>query len=304
MAAPMILFVDDEAPVLEGYRRVLQRDFTLNTALGGEQGLAAIRTTGPYAVVVSDMRMPGMNGAEFLAEVRQKTPNTARILLTGHAELDAAIDAVNRGNILKFLTKPCKKEVLVEAINSGLEQYRAAEAEMGLIKKAQLISRSKVEWDSADLCQWDNFEGPAGLPGPSQARSDLQSRLGTDAQCFVVLIKLTTLQTVEERYGEKAAADYLNKVVQFLSGALRPSDRIFHWSRDVLMMILRRQISPSAVRMEMARLVAGSPQHLIEVDTRKIMMAISLTFDLLPIAQFSSFEAMIAAFDAKLIGQL
>ena len=70
------------------------------------------------------------------------------------------------------------------------------------------------------------------------------------------------------------------------------------------MMILRRQISPSAVRMEMARLVAGSPQHLIEVDTRKIMMAISLTFDLLPIAQFSSFEAMIAAFDAKLIGQL
>ena len=299
-----VLFVDDEAPVLDGYQRLLRRDFTVNTALGGEQGLALIRTTGPYAVVVSDMRMPGMNGAEFLAHVREKTPNTARILLTGHADLDAAIDAVNRGNIFRFLTTPCRKEVLVEAINVGLAQHHAAVAEKELIEKARLISRSKVEWDSADLCQGDKFEGPAGLPGPSQARSELKARFGNDAQCFVVLVKLTLLPTVEERYGEIAAAEYLLAAYQFLSDVLKTNDRIFHWSRDVLMMVLHRQISPSAVRMELARFLAESPQHLIEVDNRKIMMAISLTFDLLPIAQFSSFDEMLAAFSTKLVGQL
>jgi response regulator RpfG family c-di-GMP phosphodiesterase len=299
-----VLFVDDEAPVLDGYQRLLRQEFTVQTALGGEQGLAIMRTTGPYAVVVSDMRMPGMNGAEFLAHVREKAPNTIRILLTGHADFDVAIEAVNRGNIYKFLTKPCKKEVLTEAINSGLAQYRAAEADVEIIKKAQLIGRSKVEWDSADLCQWDNFEGPAGLPGPSQARSELEARFGTDAQCFVVLIKLTLLQTVETRYGEKAAADYLKKAVEFLSTSLKTNDRIFHWSRDVLMMIIRRHISPAAVRMEVTRLAGTSPQQLVEANQRQIMMATSMTFDLLPIAQFPSFNDMIAAFNAKLVSQL
>lgn len=304
MVDAKILFVDDEPQILDGYRRLLSQEFTVNTASGGVQGLAMIQASGPYAVVVSDMRMPGMNGVEFLAKVREKYPNTVRILLTGHADFEVAIDAVNRGSIFRFLTKPCKKEVLVEAINSGLAQHRAALANKELVKKAQLIGRSNVEWDSVDLCQWDNFEGPTGLPGPSQARSELEARFGTDAQCFVVLIKLTLFETVERRYGEKAAADYLKKAVQFLSGTLNSNDRIYHWSRDVLMMIIRRQISPAAVRMEITRLVAGSPQHLVEADDRKIMMAISLTYDLLPIAQFASFDTMIAAFDAKLIGQL
>ncbi len=129
-----VLFVDDEPSVLEGYKRILYKDFTVDTAVGGEAGLDSLIKLSPYAVVVSDMQMPGMNGAQFLAQVRQRSPDTVRMLLTGHADLDAAMDAVNQGNIFRFLTKPCDKEVLVKAISAGMVQYRLVMAEKELLE--------------------------------------------------------------------------------------------------------------------------------------------------------------------------
>ena len=110
MMAEKILFVDDEALALAGYERALHRDFFLSTASGGTQGLATIETNGPFAVVISDMRMPGMDGAEFLAQVRQKAPDTVRMLLTGHADLNAAISAVNEGQNLPLSDQAMRKE--------------------------------------------------------------------------------------------------------------------------------------------------------------------------------------------------
>jgi len=141
-----ILFVDDEPAVLNGYQRLLHREFDVSVASGGEQGLASIRTKGPYAVVISDMRMPGMNGAQFLAHVRQQAPDTVRMLLTGYADLTAAMDAVNEGNIFRFLTKPCEKELLVKAIETGVEQYRLVRIEKELLEKT-LIGCIKVLTD-------------------------------------------------------------------------------------------------------------------------------------------------------------
>ena len=135
-----ILFVDDEPSVLDGYKRILHREFEVDTAVGGEQGLASIRDRGPYSVVTSDMRMPGMNGAQFLAQVRQLTPDTVRMLLTGYTDLDAAMLAVNEGNIFRFLTKPCDKEVLTNAINAGLAQYRLVTAERELLENTLMGS--------------------------------------------------------------------------------------------------------------------------------------------------------------------
>jgi len=135
-----ILFVDDEPAVLDGYKRTLHHDFEVDTAEGGEQGLASIHDRGPYAVVVSDMRMPGMNGAQFLARARKKAPDTVRMLLTGYADLDAAMRAVNEGNIFRFLTKPCDKEVLTRAIDAGLAQYSLVTAEKELLENTLMGS--------------------------------------------------------------------------------------------------------------------------------------------------------------------
>jgi len=135
-----ILFVDDEPAVLDGYQRLLRREFDVSVALGGEQGLTSIRTNGPYAVVISDMRMPGLNGAQFLSLVRQKVPDTVRMLLTGYTDLNAAMDAVNEGNIFRFLTKPCDKELLVKALTTGVEQFKLITAERDLLEKTLMGS--------------------------------------------------------------------------------------------------------------------------------------------------------------------
>ncbi len=144
--ADKILFVDDEPAVLDGYKRMLHRDFEVDTAGGGRQGLAATQQHGPYSVVISDMRMPEMNGAQFFAQLRQTAPDTIRILLTGYSDLSAAMDAVNEGNIFRFLTKPCEKEVLARAITTGLVQYRLVTAEKELLENT-LMGSIKVLTD-------------------------------------------------------------------------------------------------------------------------------------------------------------
>ena len=297
-----ILFVDDEPSVLDGYKRMLHNEFLVCTAIGGEVGLAMIHNCDPYSVVISDMRMPGMNGAEFLSQVRQKSPETVRMLLTGYTDINAAIKAVNEGNIFRFLTKPCMKETLVEAIHIGLEQHRSIMTEKKLAKKAQIIEESMSE--TADICQWDNFEGPTGLPGPTQARNHLAPLFGIDTQSYVVLLKLSMLQTVEQRYGEEEAGDYLNSAAQFLVQALRPTDKLFHWGRDVLMAVVKRNISPSALRIEVDRLTQTSRGQVINVNGKSVMIACPIAFDLLPVSQFSKMDDMLTVFNAKSIGMM
>jgi ActR/RegA family two-component response regulator len=135
-----ILLVDDEPAVLAGYERTLYREFEVDTAAGGELGLQAILRGGPYAVIVSDMRMPGMSGAQFLAKARKSAPDTVRMLLTGYTDLGAAMEAVNEGNIFRFLAKPCAKDVLVAAINSGVEQNELIRSEKQLLEQTLLGS--------------------------------------------------------------------------------------------------------------------------------------------------------------------
>jgi response regulator RpfG family c-di-GMP phosphodiesterase len=134
--ADRILFVDDEQAVPDSYRRILYGKFQIDIANGAPMGLTAVKEKGPYSVVISDMRMPGMNGAEFLGLVRQSAPDTVRMLLTGYTDLEVAIEAVNRGNIFRFLTKPCEPEGLVVAIAAGLEQYRLITSERELLEKS------------------------------------------------------------------------------------------------------------------------------------------------------------------------
>ncbi|MFP5230042.1 MAG: response regulator [Acidobacteriota bacterium] len=129
-----VLFVDDEPAVLDGYRRLLGREISLTTAVGGEQGLAAMAESGPYGVVVSDMRMPGMDGARFLAAVRETAADTVRIALTGYADIDTAMHAVNEGHIFRFMTKPCSRENLLSAVQAGLRQHQLLVAEKELLQ--------------------------------------------------------------------------------------------------------------------------------------------------------------------------
>jgi response regulator RpfG family c-di-GMP phosphodiesterase len=130
-----ILFVDDDVNLLAGLKRRLRKEFNLEVAEGSAAGLNAIAREGPFAVIVADMRMPGMDGVQFLLEVKERHPNTVRMMLTGNADLQTAIEAVNQGNIFRFLTKPCPMETMAAALFAGLQQYRLIMAEKELLEK-------------------------------------------------------------------------------------------------------------------------------------------------------------------------
>jgi DNA-binding NtrC family response regulator len=130
-----VLFVDDEPNVLEGIQRSLRKQVDLQTAGSGAEGLRVLTEAGPFALVVSDMRMPTMNGAQFLAKVREQSPDTVRMILSGQADLQATIAAVNEGHIYRFLSKPCPAEQLLVAIADGLKQHRLITAEKVLLEQ-------------------------------------------------------------------------------------------------------------------------------------------------------------------------
>jgi len=133
---PRILCVDDEEQVLEALRDTLRRGFEVHTATGATAALEMLRKEpDAYAVVLSDMRMPGMFGSEFLRAARTVAPDAVRMLLTGYADVDSAIRAVNDAQLFRFLTKPCEPEQLVRACIAALAQHRLLTAERVLLEQ-------------------------------------------------------------------------------------------------------------------------------------------------------------------------
>lgn len=130
-----ILLVDDDYDVITAYKRNLRKDFDITTANSGVEGIEKIRESDPFAVVVSDFNMPKMNGIEFLKLVRKAAPDTVRVMLTGFAELDTAMEAVNQGNVFRFITKPVHTESLICTLNDCAEQHQLITSERELLDK-------------------------------------------------------------------------------------------------------------------------------------------------------------------------
>ncbi len=135
-----VLFVDDEPHFTSALQRALRHEpYRILTANSAARALEILDGE-PVDVVVSDERMPGMSGSDFLAVVRRRHPRTVRILLTGYATLDAAVKAINEGEIYRFLTKPCQAKDLSEIIRQALvirrEMEKAKEADAGSDKAA------------------------------------------------------------------------------------------------------------------------------------------------------------------------
>jgi CheY-like chemotaxis protein len=138
MATPSltpILCVDDEPLVLEGLALTLRRRYAVTTATSGAQGLACLAAQPATAVVLSDMRMPGMDGVAFLRQARQQAPDAVRLLLTGQADLEASIAAINEGQVFRFLSKPCPPPAMLAAVDAAAEQHRLVTAEKVLLEQ-------------------------------------------------------------------------------------------------------------------------------------------------------------------------
>lgn len=132
---PRLLLVDDEPNVIEGLTRRLRRDYQIFSAHDGSQALRLLEQEGEMEIIISDMRMPNMNGAQLLSEVRRWYPDMVRILLTGQADLESAIQAVNEGQIFRFLAKPCPAEIVKGVLQAAMRQHELVTAERVLLDK-------------------------------------------------------------------------------------------------------------------------------------------------------------------------
>ncbi len=126
--------MDDEQNILDTYRSSLRKRFVVDVAPGPNLGLEKVRESGPYAVVVSDLKMPGMDGITFLRKVQDVAPDTVRVMLTGHADLGSAISAVNEGAVFRFLTKPIPLDEMIRTLESAVGQYSLVVAERELLR--------------------------------------------------------------------------------------------------------------------------------------------------------------------------
>jgi response regulator RpfG family c-di-GMP phosphodiesterase len=139
MVEERILVVDDDHHLLSAFRRQLGDQFNLETASNGKEAIelarAAVDVQAPFAVALCDMRMPGMDGVETLKILREISPDTVRMMLTGNADQQTAVEAVNQGNIFRFYAKPYPLDLLGDGLRAGIEQYRLTIAERELLEK-------------------------------------------------------------------------------------------------------------------------------------------------------------------------
>lgn len=125
---PKILYVDDEENNLNSFKAAFRRDFEISIAVNANEALKTINENeAPFEVVISDQRMPEITGVEFLEIIKSSSPKSVRMLLTGFADLQAVMDAINRGEVYRYMTKPWDEAYLKRTINDGVELFRLRE---------------------------------------------------------------------------------------------------------------------------------------------------------------------------------
>ena len=145
---PTVLFVDDEENILKALQRLtMDEEFDTEIANSGDIGLQKLATLSNVALIVSDQRMPGMNGAEFLHQSQQLAPEATRMLLTGYSDISAASDAINKGGASRYLNKPWNDDDLLQTLRAALETWRLSHENRRLQAIVQAQNEELKQWN-------------------------------------------------------------------------------------------------------------------------------------------------------------
>ncbi len=219
-----ILIVDDDPHVLDGYTRSLRKRFHLDVASSAQAALDMATQHGPYAVVVADMRMPGMDGLELLTRLRKLAPDTVRIMLTGNADQQTAVNAVNQGQVFKFLNKPCKRETMAAALRSGLAEFnhtkeRRMRLEQSTAEARNLSERLSYQSQHDVLTGLPNRQAFEAQLGPFLDSARNEGRI--HALCY---LDLDDFHVINDTCGHVAGDEMLRQLAQLLSAQRRDGD--------------------------------------------------------------------------------
>lgn len=175
----IILLVDDDPQVTDALKRALRREpYAILTATSGAAGQELLDSH-RVDVVISDEQMPGMSGSEFLSAVRKKYPHTIRMILSGQANLEAAVRAINEGEVYRFFLKPCNPTDLIFTVQQALAHKRLEEQSRRLLREyqRQASTLARLEHQSPGLLLLDTDEEGAVVVNESDAECDVKDLL-------------------------------------------------------------------------------------------------------------------------------
>ncbi len=259
-----VLFVDDDSNILESYKRKLKKLFSIETALGVEQGLTAIKNQGPFSIIDKEISMPGMDGFQFLSRVKEIAPDSVCIILTGHADLQKAMKAVNEGSIFRFLTKPCKLDILVSALTDGIEQYKQA-----------MLKREHNE----KIMQLTTTDALTGCYNRTYSNEHLPYEIKRSKRygrsLSIVLCDIDNFKKVNDTYGHMAGDQVLKSFVQCIIESIRKDvDWIARYGGEEFLIVLPEIDAQGAFSLA-KRLCSDIAQMAIEIQRKEIHVTAS-----------------------------
>ncbi|MEP6962910.1 MAG: response regulator [Acidobacteriota bacterium] len=298
-----ILFVDDDVNILSAFQRSLRGSFEIMGALGGEKALQDLKSKGPFAVIVSDLRMPRMGGMEFLAKAYETSPQSIQMVLSGTAEISVAIEALNQGRIFRFLTKPCAPDVLAATLTAALNQYQ-----LGVTKKS--IMETKLESDSnelleslqnlvedgkqriatlaqaaqpiqADHSQLSRETDPlTGLLGYSEAKRLIDAAITSEPSPRLAVFCVERMEFMRTRHGQAVADQVILLASQHLAThAGLTGDNLFRWTGAAFVALLDSPNGLDALKLELQRALSHPINQFFETMSRCVFLPIKISVD-------------------------
>ncbi len=244
-----ILIVDDEPNILHSFQRGLRQHFEVSTAEDGQSALLLTEAIGPFAAVVADMRMPGMNGAEFLNHMQSKAPDTVRIMLTGNLDQATAVAAVNKGRVFQFLNKPCAIADMIGVLERAIVVYAEAQRTQDeLLQNRQTLLglNAQLEYQK----RHDLITGLANRYALEQHLSALHKDRRNSGSFAILHWDLDHFHLINDAYGHVAGDYLLREIARLLSAGKRDEDFLSRLSSDEFVLVLKE------VDQEMAEMVS------------------------------------------------
>ncbi|MEO6423755.1 MAG: diguanylate cyclase [Candidatus Nitrotoga sp.] len=296
MMERIILIVDDEVEIGAALARMLRRySYKILRAKSGNEGLALLAEH-DVGVVLSDQRMPEMTGIEFLSQVKELYPQTIRIILSGYTDLEVVMDAINRGAIYKFFTKPWDSEILCAEL---LEAFRHRELNLekeGLIKKIQLANDMLAQVNTemiAAVAKRDiqiehisHYSRQTNLPNRQlfieRVEQDLTRSQQNDHIVAIMFINLDRFKQVNDSFGHLLGDVVLQVVAGRLKKHARAGDTVAHLGGDEFGFLLSNMISVKAAADVAQRLIDSFVHEPISVGDSEIFVSSCLGISLYP----------------------
>jgi diguanylate cyclase (GGDEF)-like protein len=209
-----ILFVESDKVFLDTYKKYLSQKYPIDAAADAATGLKKIRKEGPYTVVIADLMMKDMDGIKFFSKVKELSADTIRIMLTGNPELDIAVNAVNEGDIFRFITKPFDLQKFYDTIDLGIAEYNRIER----------LKRESLKDSLTGLWNRRYFE--------SQVRKVISASKRFSHPFSLIYFDVDNFKDINDRFGHAAGDNALVLIANVMTRTLRAHDTLFRLGGD------------------------------------------------------------------------